>query len=133
MKSSLASRPTGPRFGRLALMGGGFLTRGILACGMLTLVGLARPATQALAQTDSQQTPMEVTTDTPEYCHQLADRVHTLEGTAGKPPREVAVLSVEGQKMCDQGQTRGGIMRLRKAILIMTHNDPPTGTVTGQH
>jgi hypothetical protein len=105
----------------------------MLVGGMLTLVGLTLPTTRAVAQTESQQTPMEVTTDTPEYCHQLADRVHTLEVASGKPPREVSVLSVEGQKMCDQGQTRGGIMRLRKAILIMKHDDPPNETLTGRH
>ena len=77
MKSSLASRVTGPRFGRLALLGGR------LAGGMLTLMGLALPAARAMAQTESQQTPMEVTTDTPEYCRQLADRVHTLEVASG--------------------------------------------------
>jgi hypothetical protein len=122
MKSSFTSRAAGPRFGRIALSGG------MLAGGMLTWMGLAFPTPRAMAENASQQTPMEVTTDTPEYCHQLADRVHTLVKVAsGKPPREVADLSVEGQKMCNQGQTRGGIMRLRQAILIMNHDDPPPG------
>jgi len=90
-------------------------------------LGLALPANPAVAETGLQQAPMEVTTDTPEYCHQLADRVHTLEVASGKPPREVSDLSVEGQKMCDHGQTRGGIMRLRQAILIMKHDAPTRG------
>lgn len=122
MKSSITSWAIGPRFGRIAFSGG------MLATGMITWVGLILPATRAMAQSGPQQTPMEVTTDTPEYCHQLAERVHNLVQIAsGKPPREVTDLSVEGQKMCDHGQTRGGIMRLRQAILIMKHDDPANG------
>lgn len=68
---------------------------------------------------------MEVTTDTPQYCQELAERVHSLvQVTPGEPSREVVDLSSEGQKMCAHGQTRGGIMRLRQAILIMKHDDP---------
>jgi hypothetical protein len=68
--------------------------------------------------------PMEVTTDTPEYCVQLADKVHTLASDAVvKPPREVSDLSAEGQRMCAHGQTRPGIMRLRRAIMLMKHED----------
>jgi len=78
----------------------------------------------AWAQQQVQQTPMEVTSDTQEYCRKLADRVHALVRVApGKEPQEVSVLSVEGEKMCDHGQTRGGIMRLRQAILIMQHEE----------
>ena len=62
---------------------------------------------------------------------QLADKVHAMTGpTAPRGavdnapqavPREVWDLSAEGQRMCDAGQTRGGIMRLREAIRIMVH------------
>jgi hypothetical protein len=119
MKFSLASWAAAPRFGRIALSGG------VLAGGVLTWAGLTLPAPRAMAGSGQQQTPMEVTTDTPEYCHQLADRVHMLvQFASAKPPREVADLSVEGEKMCDHGQTRGGIMRLREAILMMKHDGP---------
>ena len=37
------------------------------------------------------------------------------------PPQEVTFLSSEGQRMCDQGQTRGGILRLRRALVLMMH------------
>lgn len=118
MRSTFASRAAGlgtrPVFGRLAL------SSGILAC-----MSLMSPVARLQAETRVQQVPMEVTTDTPEYCQRLADRVHDLVRDAeAKPPREVADLSVEGQKMCEQGQTRGGILRLRQAILIMKHDDP---------
>lgn len=94
------------------------------ATGLLLAVGLA---TTVLAQPASPQAPMEVTTDTPEYCIQLLDRVHSMVQLAiAKPPHEVSFLSSEGQKMCAQGQTRGGIMRLRQAIMLMMHDEEPT-------
>ena len=70
-----------------------------------------------------QQRAQMVTSDTPEYCMQLFDRVSELVRVAETPPpQEVTSLSSEGQKMCDQGMTRGGIMRLRRALLLMTHD-----------
>jgi hypothetical protein len=66
--------------------------------------------------------PQQVTSDTPEYCFKLLDRVSELVRVANSPPpQEVAALSSEGQKMCDQGQTRGGILRLRRALILMMH------------
>ena len=74
----------------------------------------------------SQSPPQQVTTDTPEYCLQLLDRVSEMVRVAGSPPpQEVAFLSSEGQRMCDQGQTRGGILRLRRALLLMMHQAEP--------
>jgi hypothetical protein len=67
-----------------------------------------------------QSPPQEVTSDTPEYCLQLLDRVSEMvRGASEPPPQEVTFLSSEGQKMCDQGQTRGGILRLRRALVMM--------------
>lgn len=64
--------------------------------------------------------PQQVTSDTPEYCLHLLDRVSELVRVSALPPPEkVASLSSEGQKMCDQGQTRGGILRLRRALILM--------------
>jgi hypothetical protein len=69
-----------------------------------------------------QSPPQAVTTDTPEYCLRLQDRVSELVRVASAPPpREVASLSSEGQRMCDHGQTRGGILRLRRALMMMLH------------
>ncbi|HVY17018.1 MAG TPA: hypothetical protein VHB27_17480 [Rhodopila sp.] len=98
-----------------------------LSGGMIAFAGLTVPSGRLSAETRLQQPPMEVTTDTPEYCRQLADRVRDLvEVAPAKPPREVDDLSAEGQKMCDHGQTRGGILRLRQALLLMMkHDDPP--------
>ncbi len=68
--------------------------------------------------------PMEVITDTPEYCLHLLDRVSELMRLADNPvPREVTDLTTEGHSMCSHGQTRGGIMRLRSALIIMEKGD----------
>jgi hypothetical protein len=65
------------------------------------------------------QTPVEqVTTDTPEYCLHLLERLRQIE--LGRPPsKDVAFLSDEGRRMCDHGQIRAGITRLRRAMQIM--------------
>lgn len=72
-----------------------------------------------------QSTPELVTTDTPQYCLQLLDRVSELVRVNTHPPEEVTNLSAEGQRMCDQGQTRGGIMRLRRALALLRNSDRP--------
>jgi hypothetical protein len=70
------------------------------------------------------QSPQQITSDTPEYCLQLLDRVSKMASSAGTPPsQEVGYLSSEGQRMCDQGQTRGGILRLRRALMLMMHQN----------
>ena len=69
-----------------------------------------------------QAPPQQVTSDTPEYCLHLLDRVSEMvRVAAAPPPQEVTFLSSEGQRMCHQGQTRGGILRLRRALMLMLH------------
>ena len=85
---------------------------GVAACLALGVVG-AMPVV-------GQSSPQRVTSDTPEYCLKLLDRVGELVRVApAPPPREVTFLSSEGQRMCDQGQTKGGILRLRRALMLM--------------
>ncbi|MBN9564119.1 MAG: hypothetical protein J0H14_25835 [Alphaproteobacteria bacterium] len=65
------------------------------------------------------QTPIEqVTTDTPEYCLHLLQRLRQIEQNR-PPPKDVSYLSDEGKLMCDHGQIRAGITRLRRAMQIM--------------
>ncbi len=93
------------------------------ALGMWSLI-LASPA--ASQGSESVAKPMEVMTDTPEYCRHLFDRVSKLVRLAAAPvPREVTNLTTEGQRMCAQGQTRGGIMRLRSALMMMEKPNGP--------
>jgi|HubBroStandDraft_2_1064218.scaffolds.fasta_scaffold332810_2 hypothetical protein len=101
--------------------------RSLTTVGLLVALGAvpsisAGPST-AIAQA-AQAAPMIVTTDTPEYCLQLLDRVSELVRLAAAPvPREVTDLTTEGHRMCEHGQTRGGIMRLRSALVIMEKGD----------
>jgi len=91
----------------------------VLAC---LGAGLAIFAAMPVA---SQPPPQPVTSDTPEYCLHLLDRVgEMVRVAAAPPPQEVTSLSTEGQRMCDQGQTRAGILRLRRALMLMIHQDP---------
>jgi hypothetical protein len=94
------------------------LTTGILvALGALSSIS---PGSGVAQDQSVQANPMEVTSDTPEYCLHLLDRVSELVRLASAPvPREVTDLSTEGHRMCAHGQTRSGIMRLRSALMIM--------------
>jgi hypothetical protein len=90
---------------------------GLLACaGVGGALLIAAPVA-------GQSPPQRVISDTPEYCLQLLDRVSELVRIASAPPpEEVNLLSTEGQRMCDQGQTRGGIVRLRRALMLLTRS-----------
>ena len=78
---------------------------------------------QVAAQQTGDSDPVEVTSDTPEYCQYLHTRVDSQVHLASTPPpREVTDLSAEGERMCEHGQTRGGIMRLRRALWLLMHD-----------
>lgn len=66
----------------------------------------------------AQQKPMAVITDTTDYCEELHRRLKACD-TADA---DVLVLIREGQQMCDHGEVRGGILRLRRALLIARHS-----------
>ena len=64
--------------------------------------------------------PARVTTDTAEYCNQLAGQVAPLITTPQTGVmQQASALSDEGQHMCEQGQIRAGIARLRRALLLL--------------
>jgi len=77
---------------------------------------LAWPEAPARAQ----QQPAIILTDTPEYCEQLQHR--TQQWPVMSP--EVKYLVREGHQMCDHGEIRGGINRLRRALRILNHHTP---------
>jgi hypothetical protein len=71
-----------------------------------------------------QPPPQQVTSDTPEYCSRLLDRISELARSTSAPPSyEVTSLTIEGQRMCNQGQTRGGLLRLRRALALVLLNN----------
>ena len=51
---------------------------------------------------------MTVSTDTPAYCARLAERVRA----------PASAEAATGQALCAAGQIRGGIMHLRRALLL---------------
>ncbi len=58
---------------------------------------------------------MIVTSDSGAYCHTLSNVIETH----GKLPREVRELKAEGDGLCSEGRVRGGIARLRRALLVL--------------
>jgi hypothetical protein len=90
--------------------------------GLTAAVGLA--VVMLAAPVAGQSSPQLVTSDTPQYCLQLLDQVSAMVRLASAPPpQEVSLLSSEGQRMCDQGQTRGGIVRLRRALMLLAKQE----------
>ncbi|HEX3990310.1 MAG TPA: hypothetical protein VHX39_03955 [Acetobacteraceae bacterium] len=95
---------------------------------LLAVLGLfsfaLSPAATVIAPAVAQTRDPIVTSDTPEYCDVLMDRITGItRATAQPPPTEAALLSQEGERMCVHGQTRGGILRLRRALEIILHGD----------
>jgi hypothetical protein len=87
-------------------------------------VGLGLFVFGLLAPAYAQARDPVVTSDTPEYCGVLMERITGFRrATAMAPPTEAAVLSEEGARMCVHGQTRGGILRLRRALEILRHGE----------
>lgn len=61
-----------------------------------------------------------ITSDSLSYCHQLQQRVDDLVNAAPRAaPAEALRLRAEGQRMCAQGDLRGGLICLRRAVLIL--------------
>jgi hypothetical protein len=87
----------------------------------LLVAGLGVAALGMSLRAGAQSAPMEVITDTPAYCQHLSDQVSQKARAMEQPPPEVMRLSDEGERLCDEGQVRGGIMRLRRAWLLMLH------------
>jgi hypothetical protein len=63
--------------------------------------------------------PVRVTTDTPEFCDTLAQQVARAEQARPNAPRQAEELAEEGHQMCTTGLIRGGLVRLRRALLML--------------
>jgi len=63
--------------------------------------------------------PVRVTTDTPEFCETLAERIARAEQGRPNAPHQVEELAEEGHQMCASGLIRGGLVRLRRALLML--------------
>ncbi|MGH7156141.1 MAG: hypothetical protein ACREF3_19610 [Acetobacteraceae bacterium] len=95
----------------------GLLVAGLAAIAVVTLVTLPG---------SSPGPPAQITSDTPTYCLQLLDQVSELAHEAlGPPPAEVLSLASDGRKLCEEGKIPGGILRLRRAMMLLTSTDRP--------
>ena len=90
------------------------IRRAILSC---LLAAVTLPGGRCLA--DETQS-FALTSDTPAYCTQLARQVADRRS----PVLDVQRLLAEGRDMCDRGQIRGGIRRLRHALILLHHKVP---------
>ena len=96
--------------------------RSVLLGALLVLGALADgPMVLAAPDGDGPDTrTMVVTSDSSAYCRSLSGAIEAH----GALPREVRELKVEGDGMCNEGQVRGGIARLRRALMVL-HKEPP--------
>jgi len=89
---------------------------GGLAVGAATLLIPLAIGIDAPAQT----APMPLLTDTPQYCVELSDEVEEDRRALVSPaPPEVEELAEEGRRLCAIGEVRGGIARLRRAMVVL--------------
>lgn len=95
------------------------LPRRRVVAGLPAWFGLAMAADPQPTQTDA--SPDRVTSDSPEFCARLADQLrHAVHERRPAPvPQEVRALGQEGNKMCEEGHLRPGILRLRRALLML--------------
>ena len=86
---------------------------------MRTLLLLPCLLLMATGGLQAQPAPVAVTTDTPEYCERMIERVATCPDLTAEMHR----LLDEGRHLCERGEVRGGIMRLRRAMLLVQARD----------
>jgi hypothetical protein len=73
-------------------------------------MGLLLFAAGPVAATDP---PLRVTTDSSAYCEELAARLAAQPGGGAEPALS---LGADGKKLCETGQVRLGIAKLRRAL-----------------
>ncbi len=90
---------------------------GAAALGLLVLAAGLSWSDRAMADDD---TAPRITSHSQDYCAHLTERLDALMFTAHlAPSAEVISLTEEGRRMCDAGHVRGGIARLRRAVLLL--------------
>ena len=87
---------------------------------VLTLpLALGQPAALSQSVEGAPVPPLRVTTDTAEYCNDLAGRIAAEQRGRPDAVPEVQQLAQQGQQMCDTGPIRAGLWRLRRALLML--------------
>ncbi|HUA77514.1 MAG TPA: hypothetical protein VMA86_07560 [Acetobacteraceae bacterium] len=96
--------------------------RGAYRIGAFAAAGAATLLIELAVVTDAsgQSAPTPLLTDTPQYCAELSDEVEEDRQALVSPaPAEIEQLAEEGRQLCALGQVRGGIVRLRRAIVLL--------------
>ncbi len=91
------------------------LRAGTLGLGLLLLASTAAVSQAPSGASDDSN--MEVMSDTPEWCVHLQGEVAALRQAVTKPHAEADMLAREGRRLCSLGRIRLGIMRLRYALM----------------
>jgi hypothetical protein len=84
------------------MQSGGMIRLGLLAM-LLVTVGVLEAA----------DAPVQVTTDSVDYCRALGGRLATRPAAGQEPALS---LGKEGRRLCDSGHVRTGIAKLRRAM-----------------
>ena len=80
------------------------------------------------ARADAPSEPVRVITHTRQYCEELSLRATGLHQKAAAALEEARLLTAEGDRLCGQGQFRPGIIRLRRAIMLLRAQARPDAT-----
>jgi len=68
---------------------------------------------------------LRITSDTLAYCQNLRAQVNALmRRDGGVASAEVMRLRATGERLCAEGEVRGGVLRLRGAVLLLMHHSP---------
>lgn len=121
MISSQSVGPTGSP-GKRPVWPGTFLAVAALLC----IAAGSQPSStggDATATAPNDSRTMIVTSDSGAYCRTLSGAIEA-HGTLS---REVSELKTQGDGLCDEGQIRSGINRLRRALLVLTHGNMQPG------
>jgi hypothetical protein len=81
----------------------------------LFLCAMLLPAVRPLRA----EQPPRLMTDSREYCAHLTSEMVKMGNRQAKPAPYVRDLADEGRRMCDRGQYRAGVARLRRALILM--------------
>ena len=87
--------------------------------GRVLATAMLATAMMADAQASAPSEPVRVITHTRQYCEELSVRAAVLRQQAPAPLEEARLLAAEGDRLCGQGQIRPGIIRLRRAIMLL--------------